>query len=516
MEFTDLSWTQTTVVAAVLLVAYRVVFLARYARLEKQFGAKPPQVTLSDGLFGFRMVFQTIRNKRLGTSNDRACERFDTEGDTFAFRVAGTYVVNTRDPENIKAILSTQFDDFYLGARSVFLRPLLGDGIFTLDGDGWKHLRAMLRPQFVKEQVAHVQLFERHFQLLRAHIAASKGHDLDLQKLMLKFTIDTATEILFGESCDSLRDASIGYAVSESLQAKQEFATSFNVSQVISSNRATAQRLYFLVDSKKYRDCNRKVHAFADHFVHKALSMLAADLEKASTGKYVFMYELVKKTRDPRVLRDQMLNILLAGRDTTAVLLLTIFLELARSPRIWKKLQEEIWDRFGKGDLSRVEEITFESLKRCKYLKSVINETLRLYPPVSMNFRQASKNTTLPRGGGPDGKDKMFIAKGQAVYYGVYSMHRDRKYFGPDVAEFRPERWDEEACKKVTWAYLPFNGGPRICIGQQLALTETSYVVVRIMQMFLRIQTFEKEYPPKNTNYLTMKMTNGVHVGFKE
>lgn len=515
MTSMELTWTQTVAIVAAVLVAYKVFLYLRYLQLQRQFEAKSPRVTYSDGLFGFRLVFETFKNKKLGISNDKAVERFEKLGDTYAFRIAGTYVASTRDPENIKAILATQFDAFGLGARHGHFEPLLGDGIFTLDGAGWKHLRAMLRPQFAREQVAHVKLFERHLQLLKKHIEATKGQAFDLQELILRFTIDTAAEILFGESCDTLRDASIGYSDTVDFQGKKEFAQAFGVSLEISSNRSTAQNLYFLVDSKKYRECNKIVHTFADHYVYKVLGMLESEIEESSKGLYVFLYELAKQTRNPRTLRDQLLNILLAGRDTTAMLLLGIFVELARNPRIWSKLQEEIWDRFGKGEESRIEEITFESLKKCEYLKCVINEALRLYPPVPLNFRMASKNTTLPRGGGPDGLDKIFIAKGQPVYYSVYSMHRSEQYYGKDAREFRPERWTEEACKRLGWAFLPFNGGPRICIGQQLALTEASYVVVRLMQMFLEIESFEKEYPPKNRTFMTMKLKDGVNIGLK-
>jgi cytochrome P450 len=74
--------------------------------------------------------------------------------------------------------------------------------------------------------------------------------------------------------------------------------------------------------------------------------------------------------------------------------------------------------------------------------------------------------TTLPTGGGEDGKSPILVRRGEAVGYCVYAMHRRKDIYGPDADEFRPERWEEPGMKDIGWAYLPFNGGPRICLGR--------------------------------------------------
>jgi hypothetical protein len=88
---------------------------------------------------------------------------------------------------------------------------------------------------------------------------------------------------------------------------------------------------------------------------------------------------------------------------------------------------------------------------------------LRLLPPVPANGRFAIRDTVLPLGGGPDGKSPVFVAKGNRVGYVVHTMHRRPDFFGPDPDAFRPERWENA---KRGWEYLPFNGGPRICLGR--------------------------------------------------
>lgn len=102
---------------------------------------------------------------------------------------------------------------------------------------------------------------------------------------------------------------------------------------------------------------------------------------------------------------------------------------------------------------------------------------LRLYPSVPINSRTANRTTTLPVGGGPDGKSPILIRKGEAVGYCPYVMHRRKDIFGPDANQFRPERWLDDGGRlfaTVGFGYLPFNAGPRICLGRKLIALLTS------------------------------------------
>lgn len=90
---------------------------------------------------------------------------------------------------------------------------------------------------------------------------------------------------------------------------------------------------------------------------------------------------------------------------------------------------------------------------------------LRMYPPVPLNVRTALKDTTLPVGGGANGLSPIFITKGTSVIYSVWAMHRRPDIWGQDASKFRPERW--EGSNLRGWQYLPFNGGPRICLGRE-------------------------------------------------
>ncbi|EMG50164.1 Cytochrome P450 52A10 [Candida maltosa Xu316] len=484
--------------------------------LMRKHHAEPILDVVDDGAFGFKFGFQALKAKKIGKQIDLLFKKFNEAKHpsigTFVTRSFGMQFIATKDPENIKAMLATQFNDFTLGQRLSYFAPLLGKGIFTLDGEGWKHSRAMLRPQFSRDQVGHVKMLEPHFQLLKKHIIKNKGSFFDIQELFFRFTVDSATEFLFGESVSSLKDESIGYDQEGiDFAGRKDFAEAFNKSQVYLSTRSLLQSLYWLVNSSDFKRCNKIVHKFSDYYIKKALTATPEELEKHSS--YIFLYELAKQTRDPIVLRDQSLNILLAGRDTTAGLLSFAVFELGRNPEVWSKLRQEIGHKFGLDPDSRIEDISFELLKSCEYLKAVINETLRLYPSVPRNGRFAAANTTLPHGGGPDGMSPILVRKGQTVMYSVYALQRDEKYYGKDANEFRPERWFEPEVRKLGWAFLPFNGGPRICLGQQFALTEASYVLVRLIQSFETLELSpDAPYPPAKLTHLTMCLFDGAPV----
>ena len=124
-----------------------------------------------------------------------------------------------------------------------------------------------------------------------------------------------------------------------------------------------------------------------------------------------------------------------------------------------------------------------------------MHETLRLYATVPFNSRRAVKDTTLPVGGGADAKSPIYVRKGQEVNYAVHIMHRRKDLWGEDCDEFRPERWQN---RKAGWEFLPFNGGPRICLGQQHALTLAGFTLTRMMQRFDDIENLDTDPIPRH------------------
>ncbi|ANB14809.1 Dit2p [Sugiyamaella lignohabitans] len=452
-------------------------------------------------------------------------EKFSTLGrDTTHGELLGLNRILTRDAENVKAVLATNFKDYSLGHRYDGMYPLLGDGIFTLSGEGWKHSRALLRPQFSRQQVSQLKSLNTHVNQLLSNFKRDSAKDhgrgvgyFDSQILFHDLTLDTATEFLFGESVDALANGNREVQGPEIKVTAKQFATCFNASLRTILLRLQAAKFSYLINPKHFQEEVKICHNFVDYFVYRTLAETENEKdseEDDEKSSYIFIKELAKHTRDPKVIRDQSFNILLAGRDTTASLLSFCTFLLSRDKRVWEKLRKEVLDNFG----TDTEQITFESLKRSTYLNNVINEVLRMYPIVPFNARTAIRDTILPRGGGPDESGPVFVKKGTPVAYSTYAMHHNPRYWGEDHAEFRPERWEENQLHM--WDYLPFNGGPRICLGQQFALTETSFTLVRIVQTFRDIEplpTAPKTYKDlQGLVSLTASVHDGVWVKFIE
>jgi len=171
---------------------------------------------------------------------------------------------------------------------------------------------------------------------------------------------------------------------------------------------------------------------------------------------------------------------MMAGRDTTAALLGWSLVRLTLHPEIFSSLRSTILRDFPDSSSPP----TFAKLKSCRPLQHFLQEVLRLHPTVPVNNRLCVKDTTLPLGGGPDQKSPIAIRAGQLVVFSVYAMHRRADLWGKDVLEFRPERWGEKERERQAWAFLPFLGGPRVCLGQQFALTEAAFLIVSLLREF--------------------------------
>lgn len=195
-----------------------------------------------------------------------------------------------------------------------------------------------------------------------------------------------------------------------------------------------------------------QISDFVDYYVKKGLAKRASLLAETSidTIRYVFLDHLVRHTSDRNVIRSELLNILLAGRDTTASLLSNVWFMLSKRTDVWIKLRKDV-DVLG-GKLP-----TFEQLKELKYLQAVLNESLRVHPVVPLNWREAVVDTTLPLGGGKDGNSPIFIAKGQTVTWSTYIMHRRKDYFGDDADEYKPERWLSRDGLRPGWEVFSFS-----------------------------------------------------------
>ncbi|KAK4498135.1 hypothetical protein PRZ48_010791 [Zasmidium cellare] len=416
----------------------------------------------------------------------------------------GQRIIFTADEENVKAILATQFGEYGKGPQfRKEWKDFLGLSIFTTDGSQWHDSRQLLRPQFIKDRVSDLHTFEHHVkELLPLLKGAHEGATVKVDDLFFRFTLDAATDFLLGRSVGSLQNG------------EAEFARAFAEVQRVQAIIARAGPLQGLQPKASFHKALGVLNKFVDRYIDEALALPKEELEKKtkSDDGYTFLHAIATYTRDRQVLRDQLVAVLLAGRDTTAVTLSWLFYELSNHPQVVEKLRQEIIERVG---LDRVP--TYDDLKSMRYLQHTLSETLRLYPVVPYNVRVALQDTTLPHGGGPDGTEPIGITKDTPIGYSTFVMQRRADIYPPQSSgfpnhlEFVPERWENWTPK--SWTYVPFNGGPRICIGQQFALTEMAYTVTRILQTFERVESRMDGFPGTKSD-IVLQPARGVYVAF--
>lgn len=463
----------------VLFIGYRVVARFSYDAKLRKLGARAPirRTWLPLELDLAYQILKAAVDDKMYEFWLNTFQRYSRNGCYTIETGIGERVVMTADPENIKAILATQFKEYGKGEQfHADWDDFLGDGIFNTDGQLWHNSRQLIRPQFIKDRLSDIDIFEEHVQKLM--IKLGQG-EVDMMDMFFRFTLDAATHFLLGSDIGSID------------QPQTAFANAFTRVQHIQSLIARVGPLNKFIPRKRmgfYSSLNI-MDNFVNMYIEKALALSPSELEEKSKhdSGYTFLHAIAGYTRDRKVLRDQLVSILLAGRDTTACTLTWVIYELSRQPHIIAKLRQEIIETVG---LER--QPSYQDLKDMKYLGHIINEALRLYPVVPYNVRFALQDTTLPVGGGPDGTQPIAVPKNTPIGYSTLIMQRRADLYPPPetgfpaVDKFVPERWDGWTPK--SWTYVPFNGGPRICIGQQFALTEMGYTIVRLFQRFETVE----------------------------
>ncbi|KAL2136397.1 hypothetical protein VTI74DRAFT_3831 [Chaetomium olivicolor] len=422
-----------------------------------------------DPILGLDVFLESLRALKKHRFLDLYAERFRSAGNTYYGIFLGKSILMTNQAENIKTVLATRFEDWPIdGPRLFATLPVLGpDSIFSSNGEAWHRARNLLKPSFVRDQVADLKCFGRHIDNMLAAIPED-GTTFDIQNILLDMTMDSSTDFLLGHSTNLLTKAS---------PEARQFVKDFEYAGEESAKRA---RLGPVLLHLPHRGLQKAVDRLREYVRFYLKKVVAEDENgKEKDRRYVFLDELLKANPPEDYTIDQILSILIAGRDTTATAITAAFYFLARNPAAVEKLRAEV---------NSIEEVapTWEQLKQLKYLNSTIKEALRLFSPVATNSRTANKETILPRGGGKDGTQPILVPKGMSVRWSSHVLHRNKEVFGPDADKFRPERWESDL--RVSWEYIPFSGGPRICPGQQFALTQIAYTLFKFFRVFRAIE----------------------------
>lgn len=382
-------------------------------------------------------------------------------GDLFRIRVASFEIVVLRNPEHVKHVLQDNVQNYSKQTRGYrVLRRFLGNGLVTSEGAFWLRQRRIAQPAFHRERIAHfAQLMVKLTQemLARWEAPVSQGKPINVAAEMMALTLDVVGQTLL--STQVREDAgAIGPALTELLRQVRMRALSMVdwpdwVPTAVNRRFLAARRA---LDTIIYRIIADRRRSGTD--APDLLSMLLhARDEDSGEG----MTDLQ--------LRDELMTIVLAGHETTATALSWTFMLLAQHPACRERLEEELRSVLQ----GRVPGL--EDLPRLKYTQAALQEGMRLYPPVWVMLRRTERDDVV---GGFQIRAGTYVACPQWV------VHRNPKVFErPEV--FDPERFMGGRAERIPrFAYFPFSGGPRVCIGNSFAMMEGQLVLACVAQRY--------------------------------
>ncbi|KAF7147264.1 hypothetical protein RHSIM_Rhsim03G0150900 [Rhododendron simsii] len=429
-------------------------------------------------------------------------------------RPLGRRQIFTANPSNVQHILKSHFHVYPKSTVSYsILGDLLGDGIFNTNGESWKFQRQVASHEFntkslrkFVEQVVDTELNDRLIPILSA--AAANNTVLDLQDVLQRFAFDNVCAIAFGYDPASL--------VPSLPQVK--FMTSFEDAVRISSQRFQyihpllwkAKRLLNFGSEKNLRNAVEEIRQFAKEIIKEKKQVLN---EKSELESFDLLSRFLSSGHsDENFVTDIVISFILAGRDTTSAALVWFFWLVSRNLDVEREILKEIYEKS--------ESPIFEEVKDMVYTHASLSESMRLYPPVPLDGKQAAADDVLP--------DGTFVKKGTPVAYHPYAMGRSEKIWGKDWAEFKPERWlerDGAAGSELgkwnfvgrdSYTYPVFQAGPRICLGKEMAFLQMKRVVGGVFRRFRVVPAFEEGKGPVFVSYLTTKMDGGFPVRIEE
>ncbi|KAE8153457.1 cytochrome P450 [Aspergillus avenaceus] len=392
---------------------------------------------------------------------------------TFVVNFIGTRFVYTIESENMKSMSAVNWQDFAVGPmrrNNKATHPFADKGVNTVDGKEWEFSRFLIQPFFKRETFTDTSRLTHHVDRLFENFPTD-GESFNIQPLIQRWFLDVATDSLFGESL-------------ESLVYPERSDICWSMVDVLRGLRLRLQwyKYLFLFRHQSWLDAVNDVHEYLDKHIDRAYQEIEAyerqGKDPANAERTDLLWHMANNLRDKEALRSQICLIFVPNNDTTSIFISHILWNLARHPEVYEKCRQEVL-AVGDGDLS------FSVLRNLKYLNGVLQETHRLYPNGVTQVRKCIRDTTLPVGGGPDGKQPILIEKGDVVQVNKNVLHRDTDIWGPDAEEFKPERWDG---LRPYWNFVPFGGGPRRCPAQMLVTAEASYVLARLMRTYKRIE----------------------------
>ncbi|KAJ7056650.1 cytochrome P450 [Mycena amicta] len=421
-----------------------------------------------------------------------------TFGPVFELEFLARKHLFTTCPEHVQIMLAADFPNYVKGERfKRSMKSVLGDGVFNSDGEMWAFHRSVTRPYFARDRVRHFDLFDRLAEKMISLIKdrMDTGMAINFQDAASRFTMDAATEFLFGTCVDSL---------SGPLPLPFYARNTPNPRSTEMRRVGWVWPLFEIFEDKTLKPM-RTVNAFVDPIIAKAV-----EKKKQSDGSTdakvehdTLLDELLNSTTDHKLLRDETFVLVLVsrpGRDTTMHTITMVVYFLAMYPEVMRRLRDEVISVVG---LS--ERPLYEDIKAMKYLRAPIQRPVfvSLIALLTPSYSYTSESVKPAVWPSPDPTQKpIYIPAGLKIWYSTMLMQRRHDLWGPDADDFDPDRFIDERVQKYLvnnpWQFLPFNGGPRICLGQQFAYNEMSFILIRLLQAFESISLDFSAWSPSH------------------
>ncbi len=378
-----------------------------------------------------------------------------TYGDVVYFRAGGGGVYLVSRPEWIRDILVTRNDAFVKGEGLRNAKVLLGEGLLTSEGEFHKRQRRLIQPAFHNQRIAEYAKAMVDY----SSRTSERWHDgarVDMHREMMHLTLAIVAKVLFGADVEREADE-IGAALTTSLEY---------LNHLMSPTAFITDRLP-LPGHRSFREAREVL----DATIHR----LIAERRSGKTHPDDLLTMLLDardiggkgdRMSDTQV-RDEAMTLFLAGHETTANALTWSWYLLGEHPDVEAKLHGELDAVLGGRAPS------LEDVPRLPYTNAVLTESMRLYPPAWILTRESTQDYTI---------DGYVAPAGSTFLVSQWVVHRDSRYFDrPEV--FDPDRWTPSFRAKLPrFAYFPFGGGPRVCIGEPFAWMEGTLALAVLAQ----------------------------------
>jgi cytochrome P450 len=390
-------------------------------------------------------------------------------------------------PDQVEYVLVTNPKNFIksMSLRSNFFHRLVGNGLLTSEGEEWKRARRLSQPAFHRERVAsYGQVMVDYANRLVGRWR--DGETRDVHPDMMRLTLEIVVQCLFSADVSTDVDE-VGATLKELVKP---FAAQATVSWILNNRLPTPTHL-------RFHKLARKI----DNVVYRIISERRASGE--DKGDLLSML-LAARDEDgsqmtDRQLRDEVMTLFLAGHETTALTLAWSWYLLGTNPEAERKFHAELDEVLGGRPP------TFADLPRLKFTEQLAKESMRLYPPAFGLGREAINDCEI---GG------YRVPKGTQVFLFQWATQRDPRFYEEPNA-FRPERWTADFIERLPkYAYFPFGGGPRVCIGTSFAMMEIILCLATIGQRF-RLE-IDRDHPVSIYPAMSLRPRDGIKVRVRE